>query len=272
VSGETRFGRDSITLARALGLNRVEIANRQGSDPTSVLARMDQVAEATLTHQRKAIYGIIADPLAKFEWPTGVVANRPDTLIPLAEPIMVGLQRAASYRGDKAAKARESGMVLAELLAKLPSDHFRRIGPRLIALYTKHSAKPRRTGPSSDDYEESHWLWEAESLIRRLGDLGAPAIPILMDSRIFSGAGLEGLCRVGYPAKLQTESILVATWNNHRGLDRADRRNLLVAMRRIGIVLPTLARNGPKNEASAVHEWADITPKSDPEICKFGDG
>jgi hypothetical protein len=261
VPGSTRYSRDSITLAEALGLKRVAIADRRGGDPSLVLAKMADVEASTLSRQLAAIDRMIADPLAKVEdWQVGVVASRPDVLAEKAEAIITGMERATPYGELDRRKARESGRILAGLVSKLPQDRFGSFGPRLLALYAQ-----------ADD---QHWLWDSEPLIRRLGDLGASALPYLTNRRAskpsVNEAGIEGLCRVGAPAKTAAEPLLLARWQATTDFNRDERRDLFVAMRRIGIE-PPLLRNDKRDQFAKLRaEWGDIIPTSPPRVCATG--
>jgi hypothetical protein len=165
VAGKTRYSRDAFTLARALGLRPVAIGERQGGDASVVEAKMVAVEEATLVRQLAAVDRMIADPIAKVEdWDTGVIANRAEVLSAKADAIMTGLERAAAVGGDDYWKARESGRILARLVAKLPDDQFAGYGPRLIALYRA----TRDNGGSNSVRRETHWLWQSESLRSRV--------------------------------------------------------------------------------------------------------
>lgn len=165
VAGKTRYSRDASTLARALGLRPVAIGERQGGDASLVETKMAAVKEATLRRQLAAVDRMIADPIAKVEdWDTGVIANRAEVLSAKADAIMIGLERAAAVGGDDYWKARESGRILAGLVAKLPEDKFAGYGPRLIALYRATPAiADGNSGP-----RETHWLWQSESLRNRV--------------------------------------------------------------------------------------------------------
>ncbi len=195
------------------------------------------------------IQGRVAD------WQVGVVANRPAALNSRADAIMTGVERAAAVPKNRAS---ESGRILAGLLARLPRDRFEDLGPRILAVYA-----------GADD---RHWLWDAESLLRRLGDLGPGALPYLVNTRAsrpsVNGGGIEGLCRVGEAGRATAEPVLLAMWTtSHGSSDRDARAALFVAMRRIGIAPPPLADDS-RNQFAELHtEWADITPQSPSRVC-----
>ena len=288
VAGDTRYSRDSFALARALGLKRVEIAERSGGDPTLVRAKIAQVEKASLARQLAAIDRMIVDPIAKVEdWQTGVISNHPETLAAKADAIMTGLARAANVNGDDRWKARESGRILARLIAALPRDRFVMYGPRLLALY-RANFEPE---PGNNRRPQSHWLWESEPLLRRLGDLGPDALFVVVDPRAslpsVNGAGVEAMCRVGAPGLKSSGPVLLNRWRKLEARDRDERKALFVAMRRIGITPPPLIESDEerarreranstlggmmKQRASPMEEltkeWGDVTPASSARIC-----
>ena len=121
VAGNTRYRRDSLNLARALGLRRVEMTQRKGGEAMLVRAKIEEVEEATLARQLAAVDRMIAKPIAKVEdWQTGVVGNRPEVLAARADVIMTGLERVAAVGGADRWRARDSGRILAQLIAGLP--------------------------------------------------------------------------------------------------------------------------------------------------------
>lgn len=258
VSGDTRYGRDSRVLAKALGLKPVAIADRKGGDATRVTEKIAVVERETLARQLAAIDAMVADPLMKDpEWDVGVVASRPDALVSRADAIMTGVERAAAVTGDQRYRARESGRILAGLLPPLPRDRFVGFGPRILALYAR-----------ADD---EHWLWEVEALIRRLGDLGPAALPHLVNrrasTRSVNGAGIEGLCRVGPVGRAAAEPVLLERWRKTKRFDRDERKALFVAMRRIGTKPPPLANDERNFHADLERDWGDVTPASPPRVC-----
>ncbi|MDB5569595.1 MAG: hypothetical protein JWN93_778 [Hyphomicrobiales bacterium] len=259
VSGATRFGRDAVVLAGALGLKRVAVSQRVGADPGLVLQKIAAVEEATLARQLASVDAMIADPLARVvDWQVGVLASRPAALHSRADAIMTGLERAAQATGGNRAKARESGRILAGLLAGLRRNDFLDFGPRLLALYGK-----------ADD---QHWLWDADRLLRRLGELGPGALPILVAPRAsrpsVNGAGVEGLCRVGAAGREVAEPALLAMWTRpEKNLDRDRRAALFVAMRRVGVSAPPIADDQRERLAKLEAEWDDVSPASPSRVC-----
>lgn len=259
VTGDTRYGRDVAVLARVLGLKHIAPEQRKSGDPALVNAKIDAAEANALTSQLASLDAMIADPLAKvIDWQVGVIANRPEILAGRADAIMAGIERAAAATADdQRYKARESGRIMAGLIAKLPRERFAGFGPRLLELYAAA--------------DEKHWLWEAEPLIRRLGDLGAGAVPYLVNPRAstsnVNGAGVEGLCRVGPAARAAAEPALTVMWQKTRDFDRDERMELFVAMRRIGIAVPPLREDKRGQLDGFQKDWSDISPASPPRVC-----
>lgn len=291
VSGNTRYRRDEVVLADALGLKRVELGDRRGGDQTLVLARMAEVEGATLKRQLAQIDKMVADPLADADWQVGVVESTGSALLARAEPIMSGIERAATYQTPlEHAKARNNGRVLAKLLANLPRDRFVAFGPRILALYRDNVDPPPTLNSKASSRIESHWLWESEELLRRIGDLGPDALFVATDRRALApsvnSAGIEAICRIGAAGK-GAAPVLLDMWEKHDGSDRDEQRALFVAMRRIGINPPPIPESKDERQRRAptnglfgglvkrplspmdmlLKDWGDITPNSLARVC-----
>jgi hypothetical protein len=267
VSGTGQFGRDAAVLARALGLALVLPENRKGGDATLVLAKLAEVERVTRDRQLAALDAMIADPLMKNpQWDFGVISSQPDVLLTRADAVMDALERAAPVRGNDFYKGRESGRTFARLIASLPRERFVAYGPRILALYR---ANFDPVSDPSASRPESHWLWEAEDMLRLLGALGPDALPILVDPRAsrpsVNDAGIEGLCRIGLPGRGASAPVLIDRWRSTKKFDRDERRSLFVAMRRSGIDVPPLPDGADQNDLIA--EWGDISPSSPQRVC-----
>jgi hypothetical protein len=240
-------------------LEPVAIANRRGGDPALVLGKMTVVEDGTLDRQLANIDAMIASPVAKVQdRQVGVVVNRAEALVSRADAIMTGLERAVAVGGRDFYRARDSGRILARLLASLPRDRLVAFDHRILALYSR-----------ADD---RHWLWESDPLLRRLGDLGTSALPYLANPRTsfpsLNGAEIEGLCRIGAPGRSVAEPALAASWTRSRdGVNRDIRSAIFVAMRRIGGSLPPLPEDKNNQLADLQAEWADISPRSPSRVC-----
>ncbi|WP_092155849.1 hypothetical protein [Bosea sp. CRIB-10] len=255
ISGSSRHRHDTETLARALGLKPVAIPERRSADPEPVLAKIRAVEEATLSRQLANIDSMIRNPAAGVsDWQIELVLRRPDALESRADAIMAGIEHAATFTGNDRYRARESGRILARLLATLPHDRFVGFGSRILAIYAKA--------------DREHWLWDAEPLLRRLGDLGTDALPYLINPSALrpaiNRAGVEGLCRVGSAGRENAEPILLALWTSHSRYDRDLHGPMFVALRRIGITPPPLA---DERFARLEAEWADISSASPNRVC-----
>ncbi|WP_442188745.1 hypothetical protein [Rhizobium leguminosarum] len=257
VSGNSRYKGDSIVLAQALGLKPMAVENRVGSDSAVILAKIAVTEEATLARQIANVDAMIADPAAKVtERRVDVLINHTDVLTSRADAIMTGVERAAAMTGRLRSSARENGRILARLAAALPPDKFFELGPRLLSVYARA--------------DNDHWLWEAEPLLRRLGDLGPGALPYLANPRAslpsVNGAGVEGLCRVGSSGRAVAEPLLLALWANpNLGYDRLS--DMFVALRRMGISPPPLVDDKRNLFAKLQADWADVSPSSPPRVC-----
>ncbi len=259
VSGTTRFDRDSVVLARALGLKPVAIAGRRSTAPGTLLAKIRSAYAEALNRQTMNIDAMIADPLVKDpNYQTDLLASHPEVLASRASAIMTGVERAAAVTGSDQPKARNSGLILVRLLAMLPDDQFTAVGPRILTLY--------------DKADDQHWLWEADPLLRRMGDLGVDALPYLLNPRVFGyrtdDAGIEGVCRVGVAGRVAAQHLLFSMWKSSRdGFDYERRTKLYVAMRRMGITPPPLPEDEHNQFAKLQSDWANITPQSPPSVC-----
>jgi len=279
VSGTGRFGRDSLTLARALGLKPVSIAYRQGGNVKLVRAKIAEIEAMTLARQLAAVDQMIADPIANVKhWQTEAIIGHPGVLAARANDIMIGLEGAAAVEGNGRRKARDSGLILADLIAHLPHDRLVTYGPRLLRLY--HA----KFQPDADD--ESHWLWEAQQLVRRLGDLGPAALLVAVNPRA-NEAGIEAMCRIGASGRQQSGPVLLNWWRKLDRFDRNKRGAVFVALRRVGITPPPIVESDEerslreranaaigragKHQASLMDElmkeWGDISPASPPRVC-----
>lgn len=158
VSGDTQYTRDQEVLARALRLRRVAIAERQATVPDAIRPIIAEAEKATLANQIADVDAMIADPIGRVGFETTVLESRPEELAIRANAIMAGLERAAAASGDDRDYARESGLILARLLAMTPEDEFAALTPRILAAY--------------DRADRDHWLWRAGPLLQRLRDGG----------------------------------------------------------------------------------------------------
>jgi len=222
---------------------------------------MKAVRQLALLEQLKTIDAMVADPLTRpVKWQVGVVASDPESLNSRADLIVAGVEEAARLGQGSEYRASDNGRTLAGLLARLPRDLFIGYGPRILAIYKKAG--------------DQHWLWKAESLLRRLGDLGLEALPYVLDRRALlptvNAAGIEGLCRIGQPGKSSAEPTLLRMWRNSmEGSSRDVRAAIFVAMRRIGITPPPLSGDRFGEVGKFEAQWSSVTPRSPSDVCSW---
>lgn len=265
-SGQIDGGGHASVLAHALGIQEIPAAERRESVPeamlTMIVEEIEKGEREIQAKQSAELDAMIADPEKNVAWDITLFRDNPDAMTKRADAIILGLERAAAATADQGNRAADSGPLLAELLAELPEDEFLRFGPRVLALYQP----PKEVG----------WLWTSEPLIRRVGELGPQAIPLLLDPRATSenvgGAGIEGLCRIGAGAREAAAPALLRLWGTSRDdADRDRRTRLYVAMRRIGIVPPPLNEDRRDQYGKLRTYWADITPNSPDSVCNTGE-
>lgn len=253
VSGNSRYRRDTMTLARALGLRAVAADERKAGDARLLETKMAAVQEATLARQLATVDAMIADPEARItDHRTEMVWNRPDILVSRADALMDGLERAVAAGRDHKYKAREAGRKLAGLVARLPDPTFRTHGQKILTLF--------------ETAGEEHWLWES-SLLGRTGDLGVASVPLLV--RPYGGEWwrIAGFCRVGAPGREAAETALLPMWNTSRNESR--KTFMFVAMRRSGISPPPFEEDKYDLYGRLQNDWADISPQSPVSVCDF---
>lgn len=251
--GKGRFGRDQVNLAEALGLKRVAIADRKGADLSLVQGKIAEFERNAIAHQLAKVDAMVADPLKRFEYhDVNLIVHRSEALTSRAAAIMSGLERAVMLGKANPDLTKPTGNTLSHLLTSLPRSQFVSFRTRILALYASN--------PNKD-----HWLW-AYPLLPMVGELGVEALPILRDALQVQNRDkshiIQGLCRVGAPARAVAEPILRDL--RPAATDEFAIRQLYVALRRIGIAAPEKA-GAP--QAALVAEWADISPRSPSRVC-----
>lgn len=253
-----RYRNASFALAKALGLHRVSPSERRGAPSELVTASIQRITARALATDIADLEQISGDPYAKIDSiPFRVLSMRPDVLSARAEQIMLALENAVSASHTDQSRMHDNGRNLANLIARLPGPQFTAYGARVLALYAA--------------VEDDHWLWDTELLLRRIGDLGAIAIPIAIQPRGMrpnvNGAGIEALCRIGLPARGQATQLLTQAWADTRDFDREERLGLFVAMRRIGITVPPLVSDKREQMGNFLKDWDDVSPRSPRRVC-----
>ena len=223
-----------------------------------VLDRIAALEDATLARQLAELDALIADPVAQSKhMQTKAITSHPEVFASRADAIMSGLERAVSAASadNRFMAARTSGRLLAGLIADLPRERFIAFGPRILSLYARA--------------QEKHWLWEVDSLGRRLGNLGPDALPYLINKQDLplKGWEIEGLCRVGTVGREVAEPALLNAWKGSGRISRDRLAEMFIAMRRIGISPPPMPEGDRARLADLETKWADISPQSPPRVC-----
>ncbi len=258
---DKRAGTDAAALARALRLRRVPPSQRRGAPSTLVMASARRAIDKALAADFTDLDRVAADPDAKVGGNAfRVLAMRPDALSARADQLMRALEKAVRAPEIDGGRARQNGQSLAVLVAGVPEPYFIAYGARVLALY----------GAIDDD----HWLWGIDQLFRRIGDLGKAAIPVAIRPReIRTGAlgngdaVIEALCRIGLPARAQATPMLLQAWAETRPSDHRQQLALFVAMRRVGIGIPSLIGDKRGEMAEILKDWNDISPRSPRSVC-----
>jgi hypothetical protein len=257
VSGNERFGRDTATLARSLGLRAVATAERRPSESPVVRQTINSITREVPSEQLMEIDNALSGRGGVLSfYVVSTAAHHPDQLAPRAELIVAAVERdAALTTPEQRLKTEQTSGNLAYLLAHLPGDVFLGLKPRLLKMYA--------------NADEGHWLWRVDSLVSRLGDLGIDALPYVSSPAAlsFNRPGIRGLCRIGPPAKPVAEPILLNMWRD-RSTRVSSGDDIFVAMRRIGIDQSQIDQDDGNSIARQDQErWGGISPSSKPDVC-----
>lgn len=248
----------NVTVA-ALGLRR---------SPAS--GRVEAINQRSSPQLAKVVAGRLESSLANLERmidnPAQTITihdlagidEKPAEIVPRATRIIDALGRAFKA----GAKARESAVNLQRLLASLPLASFRQHGAAILGTFKGY----RTLDP---DYIES-------TLLTRLGDLGADAVPLLQQlafeiSRTPQPSAIFGLCRVGRDAAPLAETIasaLATSKKRHHGNLHASAYVTLLRLGRPDLI----ARNDPDPDGHfgkmQYEQWrSTITPDSPASVC-----
>lgn len=224
----------------------------------AIAERPDAPTADDLALLRTIILHPTADWLPNF---SEVFRKHPDAGLQLADALVAGFAQTASR--DDPERQNDLRRAIARAIADLPPGSFADQGPAIL----RAAAIPGA-------------LKDAHTLLARLGDLGAPALPLLtagLAERGDAEAAAYGLCRVGPPAVGAAPALVAlqttgGTWNRDRS------RVFALALARIG--RPDLIRRpSPEaytNVSSAGKRYDDawfdavpptISPASPPEVC-----
>ena len=255
ISGNTRFGRDTEALARTLELRKLAPSERKPSATALVRGVVEAAFADELAKQLQSLDFALIRPEAVlgYQYWT-LIWQYPETIALRSEAIIELVESKASGT-DRSQKIRFQmlGSQLADLLGHLPQDVLVKFKNRILSLYAEASPE--------------NWLWGADFLVGRLGDLGIDALPYVSSAPALKGnyAGIEGLCRIGSPARKIAEPILTSLW-----IDRDVRfsydAKLYVAMKRIGIAIPEV-RGSAYTLRSLGESWLDLSPDSPSGVC-----
>ncbi len=204
IGGTGAHGGATIEIvARALGLVPGSIEERRAELEATSTPELDNLL---IRHETAAVANLdrlLADPtLRATVHDLAGLAERPDLLAPRADAMLRAMSAALTYGKGRSETARN----LQRLLAHLPDAPFTRIGPALLLALDAGRPVQSDVGRRSVSEETDG------TLLRRLGDLGPPALPTL-DRLIFSSPGrppvdaVLGLCRLGAPAAGMAERL-----------------------------------------------------------------
>ncbi len=263
LGGEGAYGGAAIdVLATALGLSKTEPGERPTAADPAALARLRQTITQSVGSATAMLDRMIADPTVRATvHDVPGLRERPDILVPRAD----GMVRAIGQALDGGHRTREVGTILQSFLAQLPPSDFQRIGPAVLA-----ELAARGTIDSNQISAE---------LAARLGDLGAPAIPVLerlafaSGRRAFAGA-IFGLCRVGAPAAHFADTVAAQLAGQKRSSGEIHAA-AYVTLLRMG--RPDLADSDPDADGRYARKhyesWrASVTPSSPPSVCVSSHG
>ncbi|WP_295559937.1 hypothetical protein [uncultured Hyphomicrobium sp.] len=246
----------SEIVAGALGLERSPASARRASIEASQGVRIDAFLADQISVSVANLDRLISDPTQKLTiHDLRGLTERPDLLAPRAAAMVDALGRAF----DAGPQAQERALLLQQHLAALPARDFLRSGDALISVLMAL----RRMESEQLQFE----------LIVRLGDLGAPALPVLKRAfdegrHVSKGAAvLLGFCRLGMPAAGEAESITARLLQAREQLpDRFYAAYVL--MRRLGRTdLAERIREARGGWEQTYDRWSSVAPESPPNAC-----
>lgn len=256
------YGAANIPIvAAAIGLKRSFASERK---PTILAQTPHDFNHAILDRSEislKNLDQIIANPVQRFNiHDVAGLQSRPDLLRSRADAMATAFV-AALDTGDK---ARESVIVLRDLLPLLSVADFERVGPKIVAaLDVRQKIGPAMIG---------------NALPVRLGDLGRLAVPLLEriafpDQERPNGYAILGLCRIGANAtqfSKRIADILQKTKRSNSEIHSA----AYVTLLRLG--RPDLADLDSDADSRYQRKHYDnwrqtVTPESPPDVCLTSD-
>lgn len=149
--------------------------------PQLVAAALDEADEARVGADLGSLETLLSAPAAWLEDKLAALQVWPDRYADRADDLVDGLERA------REAKRLMAGITLARLIARLPRGDFARIGARLLDLLGEPDFAEERKLPNAvrlKDLDKLPFrgfglLTQVPDLYRRLGELDAPALPVI---------------------------------------------------------------------------------------------
>ena len=243
------YNSTAVMIANAFGLRRVRPEDRKAAPTEQVLPVIRKAEENAVAADLKELDSMVRDPVGNNHWGHfRALKGRPDVLAEWDDRIVAGLERA--YVDP--ANTRESGRSLADLVATLPDSSWRRLGPRVLALYERSNW---------------HWIRDQASLVARFGDLQPAPLPLLINLyRDKRPGGLAAICRVGQPAgKFVTRELL----NTLRdpSMNRSEAGSIFVALVRMGARDEALKVNAERRRPVHPRILERIGANPGPDLC-----
>lgn len=222
LGGQGGYGAATLdAIAEALGLQRIGANSRRDEIAATPFPSLEAVVGANADVSLRVVDGLIANPLQRITiHDVKGLAERPEALRERAPAIVETIGRALA----NGRPTYETARVLQDLVAHLPAADFDAIAPALLVVLQAQPALGEDT--------------VSQPMARRLGRLGAAAVPLLARTalstprRPFRGA-IQGLCRTGAHAAPLAERLAVlgaAKGRPDRDLDAA----VYVALLRMG--------------------------------------
>lgn len=263
LGGEGAYGGAAIeAIAMALNLAPRPEGEASVPDDGTALARLRQTVSQNVDNATAMLDRMIADPTIRATvHDVPGLRERPDILAPRAEGMVCAVSKAL----DGGPRTREVGTILQSFLAQLPPEELQRIGPAVLGDLAAR--------PSIDANQIS------AELAARLGDLGAPAIPVLdrlafnSGRRAFAGA-LYGLCRVGAPAAHLADKVRAQLAGQKRASGEIHAAAYITLLRMGRADLADSDPDADGRYARRHYEtWrATVTPASPASVCASANG
>lgn len=259
-------------VARAIGLVRSPASSRPLSDDDDRVAirKMVDFERAQLNDEMTRFRALLSDAT---RWQSGyeflrfpLLEARPELIAGYASQMLNALRQTI----EGAHKTRDARLVLARMIALLPSDAYRPLIPALIEIV--------RSNPNQ---EQNNLRNDAELFMMRLGDAGRLATDVFLDMARQPGWrrywSLIALCRsgneVGPEAGADVVELLRTTGRS--GSDSQLHSAAYVTLLRMGLAnearADPAARNSPEDPWYA-EKLVSVKPSSPRSTCTTRDG